>query len=81
MELSLALPGPSGHSKQPVRVARTGAGANGVVAEIAGSNPAPMGPRRGRGQCAASNASWMALEIRPREETSYPADLAHSRIA
>ena len=32
-------------------------------------------------QWAASNASWIAFEIRPREETSYPAAFAHSRIA
>ena len=32
-------------------------------------------------QWAASNASWIVFGIRPREDTSYPADLAHTRIA
>ena len=32
-------------------------------------------------QWAASNASWIAFEIRPRVDTSYPEAFAHSRIA
>jgi len=38
-------------------------------------------PTGSRGQWAASKASCTALEIRPREDTSRPADFAQSRMA